>query len=377
MKRIPLTIFALQLAAAFPTHVRSRADNCSSLILDEAPDSPRPYVLRKGAGQAVQVGSQVYRFSVTGNSSAGAFTLMQTNAPDSTALGVLPHIHKAHYENFYCTKGRFQLWAENNVSGGQQARVLTPGDYGAVPEGTTHTFQITDPDTQMTGVIQPGGFEALFLAIAQQGYSSVIGSEFVPATFAELGLDPSVISSLESLDVFAELDFEPRRDLINGTAGTGNWHNGPNEPAQDSNTPNFIAKNYGPKYLNVDDGIYRVIAPFTANETGVSFTMGTITISPLLSNMTAPAMKTYAQPLAFQMEEGALTVEVTGYSPVSLVQGDVFFLPEDVSFTYYATAGFTKFLYVTGGDAGFESELMQRSASWDYATYPIAPGYTL
>lgn len=60
------------------------------------------------------MGSQVYRFPVTGPSSGYAFKLMSTNAPASGSLGVLPHIHQAHYENFFNFKGRFQLWAQKD-----------------------------------------------------------------------------------------------------------------------------------------------------------------------------------------------------------------------------------------------------------------------
>lgn len=118
---------ALSVAAALPNLSVGRRATNGSLVLDQAPDTIQPYVLRKGSGRAVQVGSQVYRFSVTGNSSAGAFTLMQTNAHEATSIGVLPHIHKTHYENFYCSKGRMQLWAKTNATG-EAARVLTAGD---------------------------------------------------------------------------------------------------------------------------------------------------------------------------------------------------------------------------------------------------------
>jgi hypothetical protein len=66
-----------------------------------------------------------------------------------------------HYENFFNYKGHFQLWTEKD--GDEQAHLLTAGDYGAVPHNTTHTFQILDPDTEMVGVIQPGGFECVVL----------------------------------------------------------------------------------------------------------------------------------------------------------------------------------------------------------------------
>ncbi|KAH6646107.1 RmlC-like cupin domain-containing protein [Truncatella angustata] len=375
MKTATVLASAFSLVAALPNCVGKRASN-GTLIVDEAPQYLRPYALRKGAGQAVQVGSQVYRFAVTGNSSDGAFTLMNTNAPDKTGLGVLPHIHKEHYENFYCTKGRVQIWAETNATG-EAARVLTQGDYGAVPQNTIHTFQITDPDTQLTGVIQPGGFEALFIALGTD-YESPLGSEFVPADIAdEAGSDASLITALEAFDVYAQLDFNPRRDIVNGSAGgEANWHNGSNALAADEVTPNFVAKNQGPKYLNTDDGVYRLISPLaTGAQTADNFTMGNIVISPLLANQIATTVS-YTQPLAFQLEEGQLAVEVDGYDTISLIQGDVIFVPAETSFSYYATAAYTKLLYVSGGGDGIDYQLLSKAESWDYATYPVVAGYT-
>ncbi|GKT46483.1 questin oxidase [Colletotrichum spaethianum] len=370
----------LPLAAAAPQGHSFKQVNATgkTLILDQAPDAPQPYVLRKGSGRAVAVGEQVYRFSVTGNSSAGAFTLMQTNAPDSSELGVLPHIHKAHYENFYCTKGQIQLWAKTNDTE-EQARVLTPGDYGAVPQNTVHTFQITDPDTQLTGVISPGGFEELFIAIANSEFNSSTGAEFVPAAAdGSSGSDPELISALEAFDVYAQLDFTPRRDLVNGSAGGDDtWHTAANALAPDAVTPNFVAKNRGPKYLNTDGGVYHLIAPLaTGNQTASNFTMGTVTLSPLVSNQTATEAK-LSQPLAFQLEEGALDIAVDGYDTVTLIQGDVVFIPAATPFRYHASATFTKFLYVSGGGDGFDYQLLQRAASWEYATYPVSAGFTV
>ncbi|TQN67245.1 Quercetin 2,3-dioxygenase, partial [Colletotrichum shisoi] len=343
----------LPLVAAAPQgHSFKQANTTGkTLILDQAPDVSQPYVLRKGSGRAVAVGAQVYRFSVTGNSSAGAFTLMQTNAPDSSELGVLPHIHKTHYENFYCTKGQIQLWAKTNDTD-EQARVLTPGDYGAVPHDAVHTFQITDPDTQLTGVIQPGGFEQLFIAIANSEFKSSTGAEFVPAAVNESsGSNPELISALEAFDVYAQLDFNPRRDLVNGSAGGDEdaWHTAANALAPDAATPNFIAKNRGPKYLNADGGVYHLVAPFaTADQTA--------------SN---------------SLEKGALNIAVDGYDAVTLIQGDVVFIPAHTPFTYNALAAFTKFLYVSGGGDGFDYQLLQRALPWEYATYPVNAGFTV
>jgi len=98
-----------------------------------------------------------FRFPVTGPSSDYAFSLVSTNAPGFTSLGVLPHIHQVHYENFFNYHGRFQLWTDKYDD--ENTRVLGLGDYGAVPHNTTHTFQIPDADMELIGVIQPDGFE--------------------------------------------------------------------------------------------------------------------------------------------------------------------------------------------------------------------------
>jgi hypothetical protein len=55
---------------------------------------------------------------------------------------------------------------------------------------------------------------------------------------------------------------------------------------QDELTSNFIAKNYGPKYLNTENR-YKIIAPLaTGKQSANKFTVGTITMSPRLSNYT-------------------------------------------------------------------------------------------
>lgn len=144
-------------AAVLSFAAQASAATNSSVWVDSVPNFVRPYAIHHYDAGGCVVGQQFYRFPVTGPSSDNAFTLIGTNAPGSTDLGVLPHHHQIHYENFFNYKGRFQLWTEKD--GDEQTRVLSAGDYGAVPINTTHTFQILDPDTEMVGVIQPGGFE--------------------------------------------------------------------------------------------------------------------------------------------------------------------------------------------------------------------------
>lgn len=118
----------------------------SSLWVSEVPSSPQPYAVRHFGIPGTAVYGQIYRFPVTGPSSDNAFTLISTASPGSGALGVLPHTHHTHYENFFCLQGRLQLWTSDaETFENEEARLLTPGDYGAVPHNTTHTFQILDP----------------------------------------------------------------------------------------------------------------------------------------------------------------------------------------------------------------------------------------
>jgi hypothetical protein len=66
--------------------------SASDLIVSKVPDHVRPYIVRAYAIDGYRVGSQIYRFPVTGPSSDYAFTLISTAAPASTSLGVLPHV---------------------------------------------------------------------------------------------------------------------------------------------------------------------------------------------------------------------------------------------------------------------------------------------
>ena len=355
--------------AAFTVGAAAR----SSLYVENAPDHVRPYVIeRYSNAQAVAVGQQIYRFPVTGASSGGAFSILMTSSPGSDALGVLPHIHKAHYENFFCSKGRYQLWT--NKYGDEEARVMLPGDYGAVPRNTTHTFQVLDPDTEMLGVIQPGGFEALFFAIADSNYTSETSSPYVPSAAsgsadAGTGSSSSMISALESFDVFAQLDFNPRRDLVNGSApANATWHTGKNTVPSNSNTPFYVAKNQGPMWLNSEHG-YQIIAPFvTPTQGDGKFSEGTITIDRKSSNITTP-VRHFADHLAFEVLEGALQVNLKNET-VQLLQGDVVFVPGNTTFSYWSEVAFTKFLYVCAGNKGLDVELMDKAVAWEYPTWP-------
>jgi quercetin dioxygenase-like cupin family protein len=329
----------------------------ANLWLTTTPDSVMPYALLKGHGVPLGGGDTWNRFPVTGNSSGGAFCVMNTHGPGQNTggpPGLFPHVHRKTYENFYARKGRVQLWGQSldgflKNTTVQQTRILSPGDFGAIPNGGIHTFSMLEPDTVLTGVLVPGGFEEFFFKMASPKFD---------------------FRSLNHFDVYPQMNFTPRLDAVNGIGGDGRWYNGPNTLPGNNLGPNFIAKNYGPKWLNSQHGYYQIVMPFvTGKETDNKFAQGTITMSLKKTNQNAPILK-LAQHTAFLLEEGQLNVGVEGYDPIHLVDGDLVFVPANTPFTYYAEAEFTKFMYVSGGGDGLDSILIAGGKSFGKAIYP-------
>ncbi|KAB8244535.1 RmlC-like cupin domain-containing protein [Aspergillus flavus] len=340
----PFVGWMLSIILLTPFAATNGLPSNSSIIVDTAPNSVRPYVLPKYKGDAIKLtSSQTIRFSITANSSDGAFSLLQHNGKASGWLSARPHTHGGQ---------------KNATNSSHEARVSTPGDYGNIPPGSIHTFQLVDPDSQLTHVFHPGGFEKLFKVFSQGDH------------------DTHGISAPYDLYAAPEEEYIPRRDFMNGTAGEGkqSWHDGPNTPPDDSMTPYFVAKDYGPKYLNTDIG-YKVIQPLaTPTQTEGNFTMGTIIMSSKLTNESV-STATLPHHFALQMEEGQLAFQVQGYELVHLLHGDVAFVPAGVSFSYYATVPYTKFMYMNAGSKGLDYQLLRRSVSWDFPAYPISPGF--
>ncbi|KAI7503763.1 RmlC-like cupin [Hortaea werneckii] len=360
--------FTFAILACFATSLRFTAGQ--RLEVTTVPNHVRPYIVRAYSLPGVVVGTQIYRFPVTGPSSDNAFTLISTAAPASDELGVLPH---AHYENFFCLRGRYNLWASRN--GSNEGRVLSPGDYGAVPPNTTHTFQITDPLTEMVGVISPGGFEDLFYFLGSANVSSYTHSPYIPNSNATTpGGDASTISSLEKFDVHAKLDYSPPIQFDNNgtTDSTTAWHNGDNEPAENSSTPFFIAKDFGRKYLTGSAKTsYTIVQPFiTATQSDGKFTEGTLTLSQG-SNSTSQIWNLPGH-TALEVIDGAIGVSVEGHvEKPELFVGDVVFIPANTSFSFWAVASFNKVLYIGQGDDTLDSRLIDQAKSWEAAVWPF------
>ncbi|GKZ36487.1 hypothetical protein AbraIFM66950_007603 [Aspergillus brasiliensis] len=345
----------------------------ASLYVDNAPNYLRPYVIRQYAtAQSTILRGEIFRFHITGASSGGAFTLSIVSAPQNTILNVLPHIHERHFENFYNYKGRFQLWAQGHDNMTQQTRVLTQGDFGAVVRNSTHTFQMMDPDTQMGGLIVPGGFERIFFAIGRNTSTSThtpYDPSFAGETFS-LASSNSSMNTEQTYDVYNQPSFNPRRDAINGTAPANTtWHDGPNQLGQ-FGQPYFVANGFGPKYINNETG-YQIIQPLVGpTQSGdLNFTTSTITLSSVPPNITIPTWN-IPDVVAFQVLEGNLWVQIANYDTAILSTGDVALIPGGIDFKYWTETYYTKIVSMNKGSNGVDQQLIARGGNYSSVMFP-------
>jgi mannose-6-phosphate isomerase-like protein (cupin superfamily) len=83
-----------------------------------------------------------------------------------------------------------------------------------------------------------------------------------------------------------------------------------------------------------------------------------------------PLRALFSEHTAICVEEGELVVTADQHETAILIPGDLVFIPAGTSFTYYAAAAVTKFLYVNTGRDGLQSQLLPNSIAWEYTAYP-------
>jgi quercetin 2,3-dioxygenase len=115
-----------------------------------------PYVLRSGEGLSHLVAGQVIRTLAGVDQTAGGFGAVVCEAP--LDRGPIPmHWHEREHDTWFVTRGKLQVWC------GEQARVLSPGDFAYVRPGDTHSYQSLAPRSQFFGIVAPGGWEQFFV----------------------------------------------------------------------------------------------------------------------------------------------------------------------------------------------------------------------
>ena len=119
-----------------------------------------PHVLGPHDGDAVRLRALGVRFMIGGETTDGAFSLVEHPLPPR-ALGAPLHTHRNEDEYSYVLAGRI------GVQLGDEVMVAEPGDLVFKPRGVAHAFwNAGDEPARLLEVISPAGFEHYFREVA-------------------------------------------------------------------------------------------------------------------------------------------------------------------------------------------------------------------
>ncbi|MFD9881025.1 cupin domain-containing protein [Streptomyces alboflavus] len=138
--------------------------------------------VRSGEGRSLWVVGDTYTIKAGGDSTNGAFALIEASVPPGG--GPPPHVHGREDEAFYLLDGELEVLAGRTTT---RARV---GDFLYLPRGIVHGF--TNPGVtpaRMLILTAPAGFERFF---AEAGVPAKPGEQAPP-------LDPSDFARLAEL----------------------------------------------------------------------------------------------------------------------------------------------------------------------------------
>lgn len=107
----------------------------------------------------------------------------------------------------------------------------------------------------------------------------------------------------------------------------------------------------------------------TSVQSDGNFTLSTITIAKWSNSAETPANRTFAGHAAFEVIDGMLKVDMMNET-LSLIQGDVVFIPGGTQYSYWSDVAFTKFLYIGQGTDGLDSSLIANGTSWSSPIWP-------
>lgn len=144
--------------------------------------SPRALVVLNGEGEVVNALGSRYRYKAVGESTNGAYSLVEETLLDDE--GPPLHVHDHEEEAFYVLEGRGVFVV------GEERRELGPGDFVIVPRGAAHGLaRAGGEDLRMLVVTSPAGLEQFFVEVqnreAASGFPMI--EEDVLALAAEFG----------------------------------------------------------------------------------------------------------------------------------------------------------------------------------------------
>ena len=121
-------------------------------------------VLLPGEPRAIDVGGFSVTVHADGDTTAGAFSLIETEEAEP-GLGPPLHVHDDCAESFVVLAGRYRMHLDGRDF------ECPPGSFVYVPTGMTHTFQALDAGSRKLNLYTPAGMVGYFdeLAAAIRG----------------------------------------------------------------------------------------------------------------------------------------------------------------------------------------------------------------
>ncbi|KAJ3337663.1 hypothetical protein HDU93_000741 [Gonapodya sp. JEL0774] len=349
------------IVAAVLATIRSVSAVIPAFIdVKKTPQSAKTYIVRHLEGTTLQLGSSIFRIPVTKNSSNGEIAFLST--ADMVNAAVPPHFHAKAFETFFLVKGRVKLYANN------EQRILLPGDFGAVPERTVHSYAFIEPDTYMIGVVFPGGFEDFFFNVSTP-WNPAVNAPFPPDQ--PLAFPANQFFAVAALfDVNVQPTYPLNNELnLNGATNNASWHADNNTIPSNSSTPYYIANGWGPKSLGGNDHgdiVISLLAKLTEKGTVATLSMRRTSDAAIANGKSA------AYPIGHVINvlEGSIKVAIEGLGEQFLGYGDTLYILKNTKFRLYTDVNWAKVYVAAANDNNLITALLSNATTWPYAVPP-------
>jgi quercetin 2,3-dioxygenase len=279
------------------------------------PGEPVPYVIEAGSGRAHLLLGEVAHALVGAEESAGAMSVMALDGPKAERPIPL-HYHDREFEFFYCLRGAVQLWADD------ESRVLQPGDFGYVPPGTLHAYQLRGHYSTFVGPVVPGGWDRFF---------DLTGEPYPNAGFPQGPKGPPPFEKFGRAEAEFKMKYRPDAQYA---------------PPRDGAADDTVPAAQQAYFLRAGEGTRHELGGqlqtllVGADQTGGEVTMTTVELSKGPGLPAHVHERTYE---ALMVVEGRLRVTLDGEEHV-LVRGDTASIPAGTEHAYTGDGHYTKVL---------------------------------
>ena len=121
------------------------------------PGSPEAFFLKRGEGEHALLFTDLFTVLLSGDETQGQFGVFTSEAPKGQLIPA--HKHHDTHETFYIVEGKVRVYVEDR-EGNKKSQLLEPGDFGYVPAGFAHAYQVEE-SARILGTAT-GGFERFF-----------------------------------------------------------------------------------------------------------------------------------------------------------------------------------------------------------------------